>query len=113
VLPKEGATGWSDTWMVGAKSKHKTCAYKWMNYVTSAKTQAQVAEYFGEAPANPKACALTEDKKFCDTYHAKDAAYANKIQYWTTPISKCLDGRTNVKCVDYSQWTKAFTDIKS
>ncbi|MEO6789831.1 MAG: extracellular solute-binding protein, partial [Ornithinibacter sp.] len=28
VLPKEGATGWSDTWMVGAKSKAKTCSYK-------------------------------------------------------------------------------------
>ena len=27
VLPKEGATGWADTWMVDAKSPHPNCAY--------------------------------------------------------------------------------------
>jgi putative spermidine/putrescine transport system substrate-binding protein len=50
VLPKEGATGWSDTWMVGAKSQHKTCAYKFIDHIVSPKTNAAIAEYFGEAP---------------------------------------------------------------
>ena len=40
VLPKEGATGWSDTWMVGAKSQHKTCAYKFIDHIVSPKTNA-------------------------------------------------------------------------
>ena len=44
-----------------------------MDYITSPEAQAQVAEYFGEAPANTKACTLTSDKTFCDTYHAEDA----------------------------------------
>ena len=57
VLPKEGATGWSDTWMVSAKAKHPNCAYKWLDWIVSPKVNAQVAEYFGEAPANAKACA--------------------------------------------------------
>ena len=52
VLPEEGATGWSDTWMVAAKAKHKNCAYKWMDYIVSPEVNAEVAEYFGEAPAN-------------------------------------------------------------
>ncbi|WP_031468559.1 ABC transporter substrate-binding protein [Sciscionella sediminilitoris] len=112
VLPKEGATGWSDTWMLSSKSKHKNCSYKWMNYITGPQVQAQVADYFGEAPANAKACDVAEDKTVCDTYHAKDADFANKIQYWTTPIEQCLDGRTDVKCKDYSDWTKAWTEIK-
>lgn len=112
TVPSEGATGWSDTWMVSAKSQHKTCAYKWMDYIVSPKVNAQVAEYFGEAPANSKACAQFEDKSLCDTYHANDAAYAAKIQYWTTPIPQCLDGRTDVKCKDYGDWTRAWTDIK-
>ncbi len=56
VLPSEGATGWSDTWMVATKSEHKTCAYKWLDYIVSPEANAQVAEYFGEAPANEKAC---------------------------------------------------------
>jgi putative spermidine/putrescine transport system substrate-binding protein len=112
TVPSEGATGWSDTWMVAAKSAHKTCAYKWLDYIISPKVNAQVAEYFGEAPANTKACAEMTDKTLCDTYHASDAAYASKIAYWTTPIPQCLDGRTDVKCKDYGEWTKAWTEIK-
>ncbi len=112
TVPSEGATGWSDTWMVAAKSAHKTCAYKWLDYIVSPKVNAQVAEYFGEAPANTKACAEMTDKTLCDTYHASDAAYASKIAYWTTPIPQCLDGRTDVKCKDYGEWTKAWTEIK-
>ncbi|VVJ25376.1 Spermidine/putrescine import ABC transporter substrate-binding protein PotD (TC 3.A.1.11.1) [Amycolatopsis camponoti] len=111
-VPSEGATGWSDTWMVAAKSAHKTCAYKWLDYIISPKVNAQVAEYFGEAPANTKACAEMTDKTLCDTYHASDAGYASKIAYWTTPIPQCLDGRTDVKCKDYGEWTKAWTEIK-
>src|SRR5690242_324503 len=29
TVPKEGATGWSDTWMISATAKHPNCAYKW------------------------------------------------------------------------------------
>ncbi|GAA3437389.1 ABC transporter substrate-binding protein [Kutzneria kofuensis] len=112
VVPSEGATGWSDTWMVATRSEHKTCAYLWLNHIISPEVNAQVAEYFGEAPANSKACALTVDRKHCDTYHAGDASYASKIAYWTTPISQCLDGRTDVKCEDYGAWTQAWSEIK-
>ncbi|MGO4382808.1 ABC transporter substrate-binding protein [Specibacter sp. RAF43] len=112
LLPKEGATGWSDTWMVGAKTKNSNCAYKWLDYIASPKANAAVAEYFGESPANAKACALTADKDHCTTYHSGDAAYAKQIWYWTTPVEKCLDGRSDAKCTDYSEWTKAWTEIK-
>ena len=73
VLPKEGATGWSDTWMVGAKAAHPNCMYKWMDWITSPEINAQVAEYFGEAPAQTKACEFTTEKDFCDIFHATDA----------------------------------------
>ncbi len=75
VLPKEGSTAWSDTWMVSSKAKHPNCMYKWMNYITSPSVQAQVAQYFGEAPANPQACTIAE-AGFCSQYHATDAAFA-------------------------------------
>jgi putative spermidine/putrescine transport system substrate-binding protein len=112
VLPKEGATGWSDTWMIATKAQHPNCAYEWMNYIVSPKANAEVAEYFGEAPANAKSCQETVDKNFCATYHADDPAYASKIWYWTTPIPQCLDGRTNTTCTDYGAWTQAWTEIK-
>ncbi len=113
VLPKEGATGWSDTWMVGAKSQHKTCAYLFIDHIVSPKVNAQVAEYFGEAPANRRSCAETVDPKHCDTFHAADESYFSQVYYWTTPISQCLDGRTDVKCTDYAEWTKAWTSIRN
>lgn len=113
TLPKEGATGWSDTWMVSAKSKHKTCAYLFIDHMVSPKVNAQVAEYFGEAPANSKSCALTVAKDHCAIFHANDEAYFAKVYYWNTPIPQCLDGRTNVKCTDYAEWTKAWTSIRN
>jgi putative spermidine/putrescine transport system substrate-binding protein len=112
VLPTEGATGWSDTWMVATKSKHKTCAYKWLDWIISPKVNAEVAEWFGEAPSNSKSCAQTVDKNFCATFHADDEAYFDQVWYWTTPITQCLDGRTNVKCKDYGDWTTAWQEIK-
>jgi putative spermidine/putrescine transport system substrate-binding protein len=112
ILPEGGSTGWSDTWMVAAKAQHPGCAYRWADYVVSPKVNAQVAEYFGEAPANLKACAQTSDKSFCAGYHAADAAYADKIYYWSTPLKQCLDGRTDVQCTDYAAWTTAWQEIK-
>ena len=112
TLPKEGATGWSDTWMVAAKAQHPNCAYMWLDWIVSPKVNAQVAEWFGEAPSNGKACQETSNKKHCATFHATDESYWEKVHYWNTPIAQCLDGRTNVTCVDYSKWTQAWTSVK-
>ncbi len=51
IIPKEGATGWADTWMVAKKAKHPNCAYLWMKWVSTPKVQAQQAIGFGETPA--------------------------------------------------------------
>ena len=111
ILPDQGSTGWSDTWMVATKSEHKNCAYLWMNHIISPEANDAVAEWFGESPANAKACDIAT-KGFCETYHAGDASYADRIHYWTTPIEQCLDGRTEVKCTDYARWTQAWTEVK-
>ncbi|GAA3445837.1 ABC transporter substrate-binding protein [Planomonospora venezuelensis] len=112
TLPKEGSTGWSDTWMVAAKAENPNCAYKWLDWIISPKANAQVAEYFGEAPSNSGSCELTADPKHCETFHATDEDYFSKVWYWTTPIAQCLDGRTDVTCKDYAEWTRAWTEIK-
>jgi putative spermidine/putrescine transport system substrate-binding protein len=111
VLPKEGATGWSDTWMISSKSKHPNCMYKWMNHIISPQANADVAEWFGEAPANQKSCALTTVKDHCKTFHADDEAFFDQVAYWTTPRKECGDDRGAV-CKDYSEWVQAWTEIK-
>jgi putative spermidine/putrescine transport system substrate-binding protein len=112
IVPSEGSTGWSDTWMISSKSQHPNCSYEWMNWIVSPAVNAQVANWFGEAPAQQKACDQADMADLCPTYHAADAGYSNNIWYWTTPTTSCLDGRTNVKCVPYAQWTQAWTAIK-
>ena len=111
TLPKEGATGWSDTWMVHSKAKHPNCAYMWLNHIISPKANAAVAEWFGEAPSNRKACAQTAVKDHCKIFHADDEAYFDKVAYWTTPTKDCGDNRGQV-CKDYSEWVAAWTEVK-
>jgi len=112
VTPKEGATGWSDTWMISSKAKHPNCMYKWMDYIISPKANADVTVYFGEAPVSAAACAEAEKQSagFCDQFHAADEQYFKNIWYWNTPTTTCLDGRGNI-CTDFDAWTKAWTEI--
>jgi putative spermidine/putrescine transport system substrate-binding protein len=111
VLPDEGATGWSDTWMIASKAKNPNCAYMWLDYIASPEANAQATEYFGEAPSNDAACEFRSEGS-CESFHAGDEEYASKIWYWSTPIAECLDGRTDVECTDYSAWTTAWSEIK-
>ena len=56
VLPEEGATGWSDTWMISSEAENPNCMYMWMDHIISPEANAAVAEWFGEAPSNEKSC---------------------------------------------------------
>lgn len=109
---KEGATGWSDTWMVSSKAKNPNCAYMWLNHIISPQANAAVAEWFGEAPSNAKSCSLTADPNHCATYYAADTAYWGDVWYWTTPTSECLDGR-DVECVPYTEWVNAWNKLRA
>jgi putative spermidine/putrescine transport system substrate-binding protein len=112
VKPKEGATGWSDTWMISSKAKHPNCMYKWMDYILSPKANADVTVYFGEAPVSDAACAEAEKQSagHCDLFHAKDESYFSDVYYWNTPTKTCLDGRGDI-CTDFDAWTKVWTEV--
>ncbi len=112
VLPEEGSTGWSDTWMVSSKAKHPNCAYKWMDYIISPRPTPQVAEYFGEAPANTKACDMTADKNFCDTYHADRRGLRRADLLLDHADRPSASTAADVTCTDYAEWTQAWTEIK-
>jgi len=109
-LPKEGATGWSDTWMISSEAKHPNCMYEWMNWIIEPKVNAEVAEYFGEAPAQELACEHTANPNFCSEYHAEEPAFWKRVYYWETPVADCGNGEED--CKDYNDWVKAWTSIK-
>ncbi len=118
VVPTEGMTGWADTWMMSSKAQHPNCMKKWMAWMITPEVQAQVAENFGEAPANPKACRYLDAgygpyalKDFCTLYSVNDPAFYGKIAFWKTPLPDCGDSRGQT-CTDYSVWTQKWTEIK-
>jgi putative spermidine/putrescine transport system substrate-binding protein len=110
IKPKEGTTGWSDTWMIYSKAAHPNCMYLWMNYIDSPFAQAKVAEFFGEAPANLKACSLTTVANFCKTMHAEDESWWKNVYYWTTPTADC--GGKGGTCKTQQDWVNAWTEIR-
>jgi putative spermidine/putrescine transport system substrate-binding protein len=113
ILPDEGATAWSDTWMISSQAAHPNCMYMWFDYITRPDVQAQLVEYYGEAPSNAKTCAETTDPNFCDTYEADNTEFHDQLWYWRTPTKECLDGRTDVDCVDYQEWSSAWNDLRA
>ena len=112
IKPKEGTTGWSDTWMVYSEAANPNCMYLWMNHMASPESQAAVAEGFGEAPVNLKACELTKNQNHCDDFHASDEAWWEDVYYWTTPQADCADDDDSTTCVDQAAWQQAWTEIR-
>ena len=114
VLPDEGSTGWSDTWMIAKDAKHPNCMYKWMNHMASAEANGQATVWFGEAPTSQQACdyAETISEGHCEITHATDEAYYDKISYWSTPQASCADEDAATTCKTQDDWVAAWTELR-
>ena len=114
VLPAEGSTGWSDTWMIAAKAKNPNCMYMWMDHMASAEANGQATVWFGEAPTSQQACdyAETLSPGHCELTHATDEAYYSKIWYWSTPQADCADTDSATACKDQDAWVAAWTALR-
>ncbi len=114
AAPKEGMTGWLDSWMMSSKARHPNCAYKWLNYTASPAVQAKQAVSYGATPVNRNACSYMDkiEKNSCANYRA-DAPerYYRSIRLWKTPVVDCGDTRRKT-CVPYAKWVQAWTEIK-
>ena len=113
VLPDEGSTGWSDTWMIHKEAAHPNCMYLWMNHMMSAEANGMATVWFGEAPTSQQACDFAETLSpgHCELTHATDEAYYSKIWYWATPRADCGDTDANTTCKDQDAWTEAWTSL--
>jgi putative spermidine/putrescine transport system substrate-binding protein len=114
VVPDEGSTGWSDTWMIHSKAKNPNCMYMWMDHMASAEANGQATVYFGEAPTSPQACEYAETiaPGHCELTHATDEAYWDKIWYWATPQADCADDDAATTCKDQDAWIEAWTKLR-
>jgi len=113
TLPVEGSTGWSDAWMISSESDSPNCSYLWMDYTSAADVNGAIAMNFGMAPANAAFCELNDEAAaHCDEFNALDEEYFKKVWFWTTPIEQCIDGRTDVQCTSFQDWTNAWATVK-
>ncbi|MEA2435111.1 MAG: putative spermidine/putrescine transport system substrate-binding protein [Actinomycetota bacterium] len=114
VVPDEGVTGWADTWMMSSNAPHPNCMYEWMKWTMEPDVQAEVGGWFGGTPSLTTACDALKDQfgKAADTtYHCGDDAFLSEIALWKTPVPDCGDDRGET-CIDYSEWTRAWTEVK-
>lgn len=108
VMPEEGSTGWSDTWMMATKAANPNCMYLWMNHMMSAEANGQATVFFGEAATSEAACAYADTiaPGHCELTHASDEAYWEKIWYWATPREDCDDADPATTCKTQDDWLK-------
>ena len=120
VIPSEGATGWADTWMISSNAPNPNCMLMWMDWTMRPEIQAEVGIYYGAAGSNVNSCdeianqlgeggeelVNTLEYGFCG-----DVEFLDSLHLWKTPSANCGDDRGNT-CVDFSQWTQAWTEIR-
>jgi putative spermidine/putrescine transport system substrate-binding protein len=114
ILPEEGSTGWSDTWMMAKNAAHPNCMLLWMDHMMSAEANAQATVWFGEAPTSQQACDAAEaiSPGHCEQMHATDEAYFSKVHYWSTPEADCADADAATTCVTQDDWVSAWTTLR-
>ena len=114
ILPEEGSTGWSDTWMMHANAANPNCMLMWMDHMMSAEANAMATVWFGEAATSDEACEAAEELSpgHCEAQHAGDAEYWENIWYWSTPQEDCADEDADTTCVTQEDWVEAWTTIR-
>jgi putative spermidine/putrescine transport system substrate-binding protein len=113
IVPRQGATAWADSWMLGRRARHPNCAHLWLRYVLSASVQADEALALRESPVNPKACRLmnlAEEGSCAAYYAASPKSVLRRLAFWKTPSARCRP-RGKRRCVPYADWRKAWIKI--
>ena len=110
----EGATGWSDTWMLSSKAANPNCMKLWMDWIASPWANCAGRRVVRRGTrATPSRASSTAWPSTATTFHAADDAYWTDVWYWTTATEECLDGRTDVTCVPYTEWVNAWTTLRA
>ena len=114
ILPKEGSTGWSDTLddRVEGQASELHVHVDGVHHLAGAERHGdRVLRRSTGQPAGLRRGRDQQSPGHCDTFHATDEEYWKKVYLWNTPSKECIDGRGPI-CTDFSEWTKAWTEVK-
>nr|WP_260408238.1 extracellular solute-binding protein [Planomonospora venezuelensis] len=101
-------TGWADSWMLTAEPASPNCAYRWLDWVTSADVQRSAAAWTGLAPANTEAC-TGQARPVCDLYRAQDGEGLREVFFAARPARDCGGG--DGECTDYADWVNRWKKL--
>ena len=83
TIPKENTTGWIDHLMITAASENKELAYKFLEYMVEAKTQATaVTKVTHYVPANPQAGQFMSPEDLKNLHLDDVENYQKRIYFW-------------------------------
>ncbi|NJP94360.1 extracellular solute-binding protein [Nonomuraea sp. FMUSA5-5] len=109
TFPAPRATGWVDSWLLGAHVPDTTCAYRWLNWVTAANAQRDAAAWVGMAPANSKAC-KGRARAMCETYGVGEPKRLDRVEFAVRPPGGC--GAEDGECLDYRVWADRWNALR-
>jgi putative spermidine/putrescine transport system substrate-binding protein/spermidine/putrescine transport system substrate-binding protein len=98
TIPREGATGWADTWMISTSSPNVQLALSWINYMIGAQGQLGVINVTGYAGASTLAAPLL-GKQRVHELKMDDLSYFDRLHMWTEPLN-------------YAEWVTIWNDVK-
>jgi spermidine/putrescine-binding protein len=98
TIPKEGATGWADTWMISKNSPNIDLAMKWIDYMIGPQGQLGVINVTGYAGASTAAVKALGPARV-KALHMNDFSYFDQLHIWSEPVN-------------YAQWVKIWNDVR-
>ena len=96
TLPREGTTGWFESWQLTSRARHPVCAYRWLNLATAPETQAAIARD-GLGPASGEACDLPGPGR-CERLGLATPEVIGRVSFARTPI----------KPTPFGEWRRAW-----
>lgn len=89
VETKEKRGGWSDSWMVVKGAGENPCTYAWLDWVSSAESQAIASKVTGYAYSNAKAFDLLDEatKALLTKLKTNDPKILNEVDWWQ-PVAR-------------------------
>lgn len=81
IIPKEGAVGMFDSYLISKNSRWPALAHQYINHQISPVIQKQMVTITGLAPANIETLSLLKPYEI-KTLHLDDADYFNRMLLW-------------------------------
>lgn len=89
VIPKEGAVGMFDSYLISKKTHNKTLAHKFINHQISPEVQQQMVRITGLAPSNIETLSLLTPEEI-KALHLDEPGYFNRMLLWDSMQRKNL-----------------------